>query len=257
MTICLLLIFLNPKGFFNPVRGIFLYAFSPIGKIFNSAGERVGGTLKFFSSISSLKKENASLLRENNLLIKEIASLAVEKKENKILREQLGLLPKDKFDLVSSFVIGRDPQGMESWLMIDKGKNYDLEEGMTVIVSDGIMVGKIEEVYANSAKVGTLSDSESHINAMALETGSKGIVRGEYGLGIIMDMISQTDNLNKNDTIVTSGLGNNTPKGLLIGKIKEIQISENKLFQQVLISPRIDYADLDVVFIIKNMKSDQ
>lgn len=251
---CFLLVLLSPKKIFDPVRGIFLHVFSPVEGIFNSAGNRVGGVLDFFGSISELKKENSRLLKENNILAKEVAGLSIEKRENEILREQLELMPKEKFDLASSFVIGHDPKGAESWLMIDKGRDAGLESGMSVIVSDGIMIGKIEEVYSNSAKVGTLSDPQSHINAMDLETGSRGIVRGEYGLGIIMDMVSQSDNLNDGDTVVTSGLGNNIPKGLLIGKIKEMQVSKDKLFQQALVVPRVDYSDLEVVFVVKNIR---
>ena len=87
---------------------------------------------------------------------------------------------------------------------------------------------------------------------MDLQTGAKGIVRGEYGLGLVLDMVSQTDLLNVGDDVVTSGLGSDISKGLLIGKIKELQVSSDKLFQGALISPRVKYANLDTIFIIKN-----
>jgi rod shape-determining protein MreC len=86
---------------------------------------------------------------------------------------------------------------------------------------------------------------------MDTETGAKGIVHGEYGLGLIMDMVTQSDTLNDGDTIITSGLGSNIPRGLLVGKIKEVRVSADRLFQQAVITSRIKYSKLDVVFIIK------
>jgi len=76
-------------------------------------------------------------------------------------------------------------------------------------------------------------------------------VGGVYGLGIVMDMVAQVDALNEGDMVITSGLGGNIPKGLLIGKIQEINISSDKLFQQAIVMPRVRYQSLDTVFVIK------
>jgi len=255
LLIFLLLVFLNPKNFFDPVRNIFFTVSYPFQKSFYLLSMKISKTLDFLKSISDLKKENNELIKENNYLSAEIAKIKDEKNENELLREQLGLVPKKQFDLESAFVIDQDPQKLGSWLMIDKGSTDGVEKDMPVIVSDGILVGKIEEVYAKSAKVNLLTDSNSSINAYDLETNSKGIVKGEYGLGVLMDMVAQTDILNAGDTVVTSGLGSNVPKGLLIGRVQEIKNSADKLFQQALISPRVKYSKLDVVFVIKNAKN--
>jgi rod shape-determining protein MreC len=90
------------------------------------------------------------------------------------------------------------------------------------------------------------------INAQDIETEAKGVVRGEYGLGTVLDMVSQTDILNVGDTVVTSGLGGDLPKGLLVGNIQEIRTTPDKLFQQADLMSRVKYSDLDVIFIIKN-----
>ena len=76
-------------------------------------------------------------------------------------------------------------------------------------------------------------------------------MKGEYGLGIVLDMVAQTDALNEGDTVVTSGLGNNFPKGLYIGKIQEIKSSDDKLFQEALIVPRVKYSKSEILFVIK------
>lgn len=252
LAVCGLLLIFNPKGFFTPLRGIFLRGSYPFQKTFYLLSGEIKGGADFLSSISELKDENEKLIRENNQLSSEIATLKDEKIENATLREQLELIPKKKFNLEASFVIGQDPQRFESWIMIDKGSSAGLKEGMPVIVSDGILVGKISEVYGNTAKVNLLTGSGSAINAVDIETEAKGIIRGEYGLGTIFDLVAQTDIINNDDTIATSGLGGDFPKGLLIGKVQEIRATQDKLFQQAVVMPRVKYSRLDVVFVVKN-----
>lgn len=251
-AICFLLIFLNPKGIFDPVRGVFLAAAYPFQKTFYLLSRNISEFFSFLSSISSMRDENERLIKENNALIAEVVNLRELKNENDVFRKQLELVPKDKFDLESSLVIGQDPQGLGNWIVIDKGSADGVSSGMPVIVSDGILIGKISEVNSGSSKINLLTDSNSAVNVSDLETDARGLVRGAFGLGLLLDMVAQTDILNKGDAIVTSGLGGEFPKGLLIGNVQEVRDSPDKLFQQAIIAPRVKYQSLELVFIIKN-----
>lgn len=254
LLIFVFLIFLNPKGFFSPFRNVFLWVAYPFQKASYFLGSKTAETFYFIGSISEIKNENQNLIKENNSLLSKIASLESEKRENEKLRKELGLAPREKFDLETAFVMAQNNQETGNWLEISKGSSDGIREGMPVIVSDGILVGRIGEVFGSSSRVNLLLDPTSFVNAIDLETGSKGIVRGEFGLGIVMDLVDQGEALNQGDLITTSGLGEGMPKGLLIGKIQEIKISEDKLFQQAVISPRVRYSRLETVFVIKNQK---
>lgn len=251
VIVCACLIFLNPKSFFTPLRSVFLSAILPFQKIIYGASQKIGETTSFFSSISEIKNDNAKLSKENNFLAAEVAKLRQIENENRELREQLELLPRDKFSLIGGFIIGQDPQGSESWVIFDKGEKDGILPGQAVIIDNGILVGKVEEVYASSSKINLLASASSFVNALDMETGAKGIIRGEYGLGLVLDMVTQSDALNVGDTIITSGLGGNVPRGLLVGKIKEIKISDDRLFQKAIVSSRIKYSKLSTVFVIK------
>lgn len=254
VAICGLLIFLNPAKIFSPFRNFFLTVAYPFEKMFYILSRKTENATEFLGSISDLRSENEKLLRENVALSSEISTLRGEKKENESLREQLGLLPRKRFDLEAGYIIGQDPQKLGSWIIIDKGQSSGISQGMPVIVSNSIIIGKVSEVYFNSSKVDLLTNSSSSINAQDFDTSAKGIVRGEFGLGVILDMVAQTDILNVGDEIVTSGLGGDMPKGLLIGKIQEIRTTQDKLFQQALIVPLVKYSNLDTVFVLKNSK---
>lgn len=251
VVVCAFLIFLNPRGFFEPIRGIFFSLTMPIQKMFYGVSQKVSETTSLLASISEIRTDNVQLSKENNFLAGEVARLKQVENENATLREQLELLPREKFSLIGGFVIGQDPQGSESWIIFDKGEKDGIVAGMGVIVANGILVGKVEEVYASSSKINLLASSNSAVNVTDVETGAKGIIRGEYGLGLVMDMVTQADLLNVGDTIITSGLGGNIPRGLLVGKVKEVKVSADRLFQRAVVVSRIKYSKLDTVFAIK------
>lgn len=247
-----LLVFLNPQKIFDPVRLVIYGIYYPFEKTFYFMSLKISDTKDFFSSIGNLKEDNRNLIMENQRLSAENAKFRDVESENALLRDQLKLNPQQKFNLENALVIGQDSYGLSNWVVIDKGSTDGIESGMPVIASDGIMVGKIEETYPKSSKVSLLTNSQSIVNAVVSGTETKGVVKGEYGLGIILDMVLQTEVLKVGDEVITSGIGGNAPRGLLIGKIQEARPSEDRLFQQAVIYPSVKFSDLRLVSVIKN-----
>ncbi|MCX6763861.1 MAG: rod shape-determining protein MreC [Candidatus Moranbacteria bacterium] len=252
--ICFLAAYLNPKFFTEPIRRGLLTIAYPFQKTSFLLSRRLSNSAGFIKSIGNLREDNEKLIKENRILLAQLAELKTARSENDVLREQLKLAPFQRFDLEASFVIAKDNPPSESWILIDKGSARGIEKGMNVVVNSGILVGKIEEVSPASAKVIFLSNSSVAINALDIETGASGVVKGEYGLGLNMEMIPQRDLMNKGDAITTSGLGEEAPKGLLIGKVQEIKLSGDKLFQSAVIIPPVKYSDLEMVFVVKEKK---
>jgi len=192
----------------------------------------------FISSIGSVKREREALLSENIELRAKNALLKNISQENKELREEIGLLPKKQFKLLEGEVIGREASSLNGRVVINVGSRNGVREGMPVIVGKGVLVGRISGVGPISSGVLLLSHPESAVNAIENETQSSGIVRGEYGLGLLFDMVLQTDSIRDGDDVVTSGLGGDVPKGLLIGTVTQKESSLDRLFQRAtLVSP--------------------
>ena len=253
-ALLVLLIFLNPYNFFSPFRGAANAIFLPFQKVFYSISVGAEGVGEFLGSIGQLKSENEKLLKENQELLAKNAMLDDMQSENTILRDQLNLLPRDKYDLVAATVVSQDPHGMGNWLEIDKGSDDGITNGMSVIVSRGILIGRIQEVGARSAKIMLLTNSKSTVNVMTSQNNTRGIVKGEYGLGIIFDMILQTDTIKIGDDVVTSGVGGEMPRGLYVGSVQEVHDSDDHLFQQAVIASPLQVSKLQTVFIIKESK---
>ena len=250
-----MLIFFNPVGILNPVRNIFLDILAPLKKITYTISTSIDGVREFIGSVGQLKAENRILRSENEALLAKQTMLADMKNENDDLRNQLSLLPKNKFNLRSASVISQDPNGMGNWLEIDKGSQDGLQEDMPVIVSDGILVGRISEITPKSSKVLLLTNPRSVVSVATVQTGAKGIVKGEYGLGIIFDMILQTDSVQVGDAVVTSGMGNSQmPRGLYVGTVQDVHPSDDHLFQQAVITSPIQISKLQFVFVLVGNK---
>jgi len=250
----LLLIFADLQSIFSPMRSGFTFLLSPFQKYFYSISLSFENTKDFLGSIGQLKHENERLMRENQDLIAENSVLGDVKNENALLREQMNMLPRDHYDLTTSFVTSQDPNGTGNWIEIDKGSYDGIEQGMPVIVSKGILIGRIQEVGLKNSRVILLTNPRSTVNVMTLENGAKGVVRGEYGLGIIFDMVLQTDSIQAGDNVVTSGVGGDIPRGLFVGVVQEVHLSADHLFQQAVVTAPLQVSKLQMVFVIKGSK---
>ncbi|KKQ44305.1 MAG: Cell shape-determining protein MreC [Candidatus Moranbacteria bacterium GW2011_GWC2_37_8] len=248
------LIITNPSGFFNPARNVFTTMLAPFQKVFYSFAVGIEQTGDFLGSIGQLKHENEELMKNNQQLLTEKALLRDVDNENAILREQLDLLPRGSYELTGAFVVSQDPNGMGNWLEIDKGSSDGIEKGDSVIVSRGILIGRVQEVNVKTSKVVLLTNPASTVNVTSLKNGTKGVVKGEYGLGIIFDMILQTDAINIGDEVITSGIGGGIPRGLYVGTVQEIHPSSDHLFQQAVVISPVQASKLRILFVIKNNK---
>lgn len=223
----------------------------PFSVVFSAAGFYTSSFFDFISSIKSLKEENEQLHHDVVVLRAENAKLADMHNQNEALRKELELSPRNVFDLEAADVIGQDVGG---WMTISKGDSDGIAKGMPVIIGQGVLIGKVDTVFSNSSRVVLLTHPESFINGVDAKTEAKGIIKGQHGLGLVFDMVLKTDTLKNGDDIVTSGLGGDIPRGLLLGKIQDVRDSDDRLFQQATIVSFVKLSNIQVVSVIKGTK---
>lgn len=251
-AIAMLLILWNPNNFFSGVRSFFIGITLPVQKIFSFGAEKTSAFRQAISSIGKIKKENKYLIEENLRLKAQNTKFEDIMKENDNLRTQLNILSRQEFELESARIIGKDIYTHNGWILIDKGRKNGIEKDMSVIVADGVLVGKVEEVFDTTARVIFITEKSVNINVETLETGAVGVAKGDYGLGLIMDLVLQTDSLKVGDRVITSDISQDVPRGLLVGEIQEISSAKNDLFQKAIIALPADFLKLRFVFVIKN-----
>jgi len=243
------LIFINQRGWLNPVSNIFFKSSSLIQKNILYLSLKTNNFFNFIISIKNLNQENNKLKEDNLNLLSQLIELRETKEENEMLRDQIGLPLNDSNQLVLANIISKDSSDFGKYFLINKGRKDGIEEKFTVIASGNILVGQVTEVFNSFSKIRLITDPNSLINARIQDSEIDGLVRGEYN-DLIFDLLPQGKEIEIGNMVITSSLSGLFPSGLIIGKIEKIISSDAQISQKAKISSVIDFNKLDKVFII-------
>ncbi len=232
--------------------GNFVYTiFSPIERLFSGVGNGIINFFQMLTSISDLNKENLVLREKNLILESELVQLKETQKENDVLKQALNIVKSEHLTLDTAIVVGKDIQGLQDWILINKGSKRGIKENMTVISPEKALVGRIISVSDSFSKIMLINDKESVISALIEDSRTEGLIKKDEKGGIFMDFIPKTEKLELNKRIITSGMDNLYRKGIFIGTIETIDLSDNQIFQKIRIVPAINFSELEYVLILK------
>ncbi len=196
------------------------------------------------------EKYTQCVVKNQDVKVFDIQTKILEQ-ENNELRKQLAFFHRRNFVHVTADVVGLNTDNIEKMIVINVGTEDGIKEDQAVIVSDGILVGTIAKTEKNISLVRLINDNQSKIAATLLNKDrSLGVVEGGYGLSIKMNFIPRNEIVLVGDQVVTSGLEENIPRGLLIG---EVSVAENEAyqpFQQAVLSPAVDLSKLFIVSVL-------
>jgi len=251
LAVILLLIFFNYLGWLNFPKNFAYRASLPFMKLFQSVDRQIAGAFNFWTELKNLNRENKNLGDENQKLFYENTNLKEVLRENELLRQQLAIAPPEKEQLVLANIVGYLPQ-IGQYFLVDKGNQQGLKEGMTVVAANNFFIGRLSEVGDRWAKVSLVIDSNFLVNVLTQETRVRGIVRGNHGLGLIMEMIPIDAQIKVGENILTSGINDQISGGLAVGQISSVEKKESEIFQQAILQPAVDFNKLEKVFVIIN-----
>jgi len=250
-----LLIFLYLLGVLKPIEYIITKTLNPALKEAHKFSTNIRSEYNSQTDKRDFQEKIKRLQSEINELIIENAKFERLEEENQMLRENLRFLSKNDYKYIISNVISRgditDIAGRTETITIDKGLRDGVYNGLSVISSKGIVVGKVYETKSQTAKVYLSNSSKCKLAATALnDDKTSGVTEGELGLTIKMGLIPQAKEINAGDIIVTSGLEKDIPRGLVIGKVKEVNKENNELWQEATIEPMIDPDEIIIVSVL-------
>lgn len=183
----------------------------------------------------------------NESLEKEIQELKEELELNKTLTE---------YEPINATVLSRNKSYWFNTITIDKGKKSGIKNNMAVITKNGL-IGKITKVsnYSSEVKLITADDVKFKVSVSIKtnEDDNYAILNGydkETGL-IKVSGIDKTTNINIDDSVLTSGLGELFPSGIYIGQVKEIKNDKYNLSKIVYIKTSQDFNDIHYVTVLK------
>ena len=150
-------------------------------------------------------------------------------------------------------VIGRDPSPFLHYIIINRGSNDDIRRGMPVVTNQGL-VGRVDAVIADAARVQLITDPASSVNSILQNADTNASTLGSVTGDVSLDMISQDVTVESGDLVLTSGLGGGYPADIIIGQVVTVRTLEFELFQQATIQPAVDFTRLSIVLVITNFR---
>lgn len=249
-----LLIFLHFTKILLPAENLIARILKPFSRKVYSAGLYFEAGYNTQTNKENLAELSQRLQDKINSLLVENAKLKTLEEENKILREYVKFTKRNVSSLLIANVVSRG-NGVFGGFMIDKGLDDGVEAGQAVIYGDGIVLGKVIEAKDKISSVCLINNENCKLAAsIQNEIGTSGIARGDKGLIIKMEFIPQTEVLKEGDTVVTSGLEEKIPRGLLIGQINKINKESNELWQSAIIEPLFDLDNISIVSVLNGTR---
>jgi rod shape-determining protein MreC len=155
------------------------------------------------------------------------------------------------YDLLPVEVVGRDPSSYLQFLIVDKGTADGIRVGAVVVVPQGLL-GRVVSAGSNSSRILLVTDASSSVNALLQTSRATGVASGQSGGTLLMKYIPQGEVVRLGDMVLTSGLGGNFPKGLIVGRVSQVRQKDIELFQEAVVESLIDFPRLEVVYVIRN-----
>ena len=242
-------------GFFSPVSNQFTGGLVSIQEWFATRSQAIQEFLAAPRDIVSLRTRNAELEAQVSQLQTEVINLQQRVNETEILAALVDFSranPESSYKAAS--VIGRDPSPFLHYVIINRGSNDGIERGMPVVTNEGL-VGRIDAVIADAARVQLITDPASSVNIHLKNANTDALLIGSVTGDISLDLISQDVTVDSGDLILTSGLGGGFPADLIVGQVVNVRKLPAELFQQATIQPAVDFSRLQIVLIITNFRA--
>jgi len=168
--------------------------------------------------------------------------------ENLRLRELLGLKRSQEYPSVAAEVLALGSAGQSRTALIGRGARDGVRRNMPVVNRQGV-VGRVIAVGDRMAKIQLLIDPSSGVAGVFQRARGQGMVVGMGDEGCRMEYVSELENVEVGDVVVTSGLDRIYPKGITVGVVSSVEEGD-QLTQSITIRPEVDFRRLEEVLVL-------
>ncbi|MBQ3228086.1 MAG: rod shape-determining protein MreC [Clostridia bacterium] len=236
------------------IRSAIVTAASPFSWAFTKVGEGITGFSLYFKTLEELRDENAALRAELEGYKSLVYDAELIKEENEFYSNYLGIKEEHiDFLFENATVVGREATNYRTVVTLSKGSLHGIEVNMPVITEEGL-IGHITEVGSTWSKAEILTESSSAVGAYIERSGTLGVVEGTYELrteGFCRMVYIEADaDIRVGDKVLSSGIGEVYPRGLLIGKVTEVSRDERTRTLVATVEPAADLGSISKVMII-------
>lgn len=241
----------------NVVESLIRDTITGVSKVFYIPINYVVNLFDDFNELNNVKKEN-DLLRNELTKIDSINTQNIElKRQLKMLQEELNIeYSLTDYEYLNATITSRNIGFWYNTITIDKGSYNGVREDMIVINSKGL-IGRVVSTtnFTSSVKLITTNDTNNKLSVLV--TNSDYSLYGllyNYNIeeGVLeVEGISNTEVVNINDLVYTSGMGGIFPSGILIGTVSAIDTDAYGLSKIIKVKPAVDFSSLNYVTVLK------
>jgi rod shape-determining protein MreC len=209
----------------------------------------------YVDSLTKAKSENEQLKHEVGVLRQELLTNAAKGAKYdalaKLLHFEQGPTFPNGYRAVNAAVISFPSGPFTHSLVIRAGSSSGLRINTPVVSGDGL-VGRVSNVFPETAVVTLLTDPQSFVPARDLNTSVRGGIQAGPGGTLVLNEVQKQLIVHKGDVIVTDGTRNPRypslyPYGIPIGRVSTFGATDTATFLQIQVQPFANLGSLDAV----------
>lgn len=216
------------------VVAIGLYPLQVVALTPRDAAYAIGG---YFSSISTLQKENQNLKRQQVANAQALQQSQQLFAENAQLRNLLSAAERLPVKSVMSEILYDTRDAFTRKIVLDRGSQHGIVAGQPVIDDIGV-VGQVTRVFPFTSEVTLLTDKDHAISVQVVRSGVRSVAygRGQSGVLDLRFMAANAD-IRKGDVLVTSGIDGVYPPGLSVAQVQQVENKSSDAFARIVCQP--------------------
>jgi rod shape-determining protein MreC len=232
------------------------FALRPVQSWLDGVGRDIATALDALGEFEQVRLENDALREENERLRNENRQAEELRRQNDLLTALLQLRNGFEYETVPAVVIARESSEFRRTVTIDRGTDDGLTVGDVVVAAGGALAGRVIEIGPNFARVLLISDGASTVIGQLLESAATGEVGGGLGGTLSMRNVDSTVTIVVGEEVTTAGielaggLRSPFPKGLIIGRVVDVDRSPNEVVQTAYLEPAADLERLEYLLVI-------
>jgi len=197
-----------------------------------------------------IRKARKLIEEEHQAYIRELEGQLEDLKELNGIENTL-----NSYRMINATVISRNINFWFDDIIIDKGSTSGIRSNMPVVVN-GRLVGIVTSVSNFTSTIRLLSSSELHAAVSIKIDTDDGYV---FGLltgfdskknTFVVEGLGGNNNITVGDMVVTTGLGDRFPSGIIVGRVEEITSDNFDLTKIVMVSSDIDVSNIRFVTVL-------
>jgi rod shape-determining protein MreC len=212
----------------------------------------IRGVWNHYFALQNASRDNERLAQENAKLKLQLNELQNKADEADRLAKLLNFKQSHtSVPMLAARVIAASADSSTQTVYLDRGEHDGIRRNMGVITPDGV-VGKISETYPSTSQVLLLTDRDSGVGAMLVESHIQSPVGGAGEPLLAMKYVANDDTVAIGQHVVTSGMDRIFPRDLPVGTVA--QIKDGNPFKQIRLKPAANLESLEDVIVLLSVQ---